>query len=334
MQMNKIHPLVSIIIITFNQQDYIEQCIRSVLSQETEYPFEIVVSDDHSNDKTPTLIEQLVNYHPDIIYFNSNKQNLGIVKNYLTALSQCRGKYLCLLGGDDYWVDKLKIQNQVKFLEANLDYGLVYSDYSILDDRTGNIREWVLRKSGKAIIDGNATQIMCQGDSQIMPLTVCLRLNLLNNDYKNIMNDNYFVAEDFPTWFWVSYHSKIHFDPILTAIYRIHIKSFTNSQSNIQRWNFARSHIYMRKKIMKHLNYKPLNWEKINTTILRGIMKLSLKTRIGQKYGILSYKLIENKNFEDFLTFIGLKCESISFLLRALLYFLKRIKIIKPNKII
>lgn len=333
MQIERIdEPLVSVIIITYNQENYIEQCIKSVLSQETKYPFEIVVSDDHSDDNTPIIIERIAKAHPGIIHFNSNVQNVGIVKNYLNALNQCQGKYLCLLGGDDYWIDVEKIQRQVDFLELHPDYGLVYSDLNILNEDLDRIEAWAFRKSGKLIIEGEAAHIMCKGDCQIMPQTVCLRLKLLNAEYKKIMDDPFFLAEDFPTWFWVSCHSKIHFMPMVTAIYRSHKKSFTNSQSKIKRWQFSRSHIYMRKKIMRHLHYMPANWNAINTSIQRGIMNLSLKTGMGKKYGIYSYSLISDKNMEDELSLLGIKYQPVSFLIRALIFLLKCTRIIKKNK--
>jgi glycosyltransferase involved in cell wall biosynthesis len=317
-----VKPLISIIIITYNQELFIGQCIKSILNQESNYPFEIIVSDDNSTDTTQDIVRLLAAEYPNLIKVNFNLQNLGIVKNYLTALNLCRGKYLCLIGGDDYWIDKCKLQNQVDFLEANPDYGLVYTDFSVQEEKTGKFTECYLKKSGYKPVEGDAARLTFIGQNQIMSLTTCIRLNLLNNDYKKIMNDSNFLAEDYPTCFWISMFSKIHFLSINTAVYRVHKKSYTSSHTNLSRWKFSRSHIYMRKKLMNYFNYKPQNYEEITVKINRMQMLLTLKTGIGRNISTISYNQIvstEMIQFDDHLIYLGIRYSFLSTIIRGIL---------------
>jgi len=108
----------SILLITYNHELFIAQAIESILMQEGISAFEIVVSDDHSTDHTMSVVRQLLLNRPATRIF-SNEQNLGITKNYQHSFSLCRGEYILVLEGDDYWVDPLKVKTQVNFLENN-----------------------------------------------------------------------------------------------------------------------------------------------------------------------------------------------------------------------
>ena len=104
-------PLVSVLMWTHNDVEFIDQAISSVLEQQAEFPFEFVISDDMSTDGT---LEKLLEYqekHPKIIRLVLSKKNLwstGLITQRL--LSEGHGKYLALSHGDDYWTDPQKLQ--------------------------------------------------------------------------------------------------------------------------------------------------------------------------------------------------------------------------------
>ena len=119
-------PLVTIICLTFNQEQYIRDCFDGFFSQQTSFPFEILVYDDASTDATPEIIEQYVSCYPDVIrptFYKKNNysQGLGYVGLY-TGIKEAKGKYVAYCEGDDYWCDPNKLQRQVDFLEANQDF--------------------------------------------------------------------------------------------------------------------------------------------------------------------------------------------------------------------
>ena len=110
-------PLVSIIIITFNQEKYISECVNSVARQD--YPnLEVVIADDGSTDGTRYILHKLASKYPDIIKLVLSDVNKGITKNSNSALEQCSGKYIAFTGGDDVFLPN-KIKYQVAWLEES-----------------------------------------------------------------------------------------------------------------------------------------------------------------------------------------------------------------------
>lgn len=110
-------PLVSVMIITYNQVDYLKEALDSVLQQNYEN-LEIIVADDCSTDGTAELLYVYKEKHPKKIFFKISKENQGITKNSNQAWFDCSGKYVAILGGDDLFFSG-KIQAQVDWLEAD-----------------------------------------------------------------------------------------------------------------------------------------------------------------------------------------------------------------------
>lgn len=113
--------MVSVDMITYGHEKYIGQAIEGVLMQETNFDFELIIADDCSPDNTSEIVEAIIRNHPKghrIKYFR-HQQNLGMQANGLFALRQCKGKYIAVCEGDDYWTDSLKLQKQVDVLENN-----------------------------------------------------------------------------------------------------------------------------------------------------------------------------------------------------------------------
>jgi len=117
--------ILSVGILTYNQAQYIRQCLDSVLKQEVNYEYEIVVGDDASSDGTQDILREYAEKYPGKFVLLLGEKNEGIAMNYKKVLSACRGQYIALCEGDDYWTDTHKSQVQVDFLEKHSDYGFV-----------------------------------------------------------------------------------------------------------------------------------------------------------------------------------------------------------------
>lgn len=133
--------LLSVGILTYNQSQYIRQCLDAVLMQEVDFDYEIVIGDDASTDGTIAILEEYEERVKTIKIIRSEK-NEGISMNYKKVLSACTGDYIALCEGDDFWTDPHKLQVQVDFLESHPDYGfvgtyntLLFPDGTIKDDR-------------------------------------------------------------------------------------------------------------------------------------------------------------------------------------------------------
>jgi glycosyltransferase involved in cell wall biosynthesis len=127
--MNTDTPMVSIRCITYNHEPYIRQCLEGFVMQKTNFKFEAIVHDDASTDHTADIIREYAAKYPDIIkpiYETENQYSKhdGSLRRIMDAA--CTGKYIALCEGDDYWIDPLKLQKQVDFLEANSEYSMCF----------------------------------------------------------------------------------------------------------------------------------------------------------------------------------------------------------------
>ena len=118
-------PLVSISCITFNHAPYIRQCLDGFMMQQTNFPFEVLIHDDASTDGTTEIIKEYEAKYPNIIkplYEEENQWVKGRRGSAVFNFPRAKGKYIAMCEGDDYWIDPLKLQKQVDFLEANPDF--------------------------------------------------------------------------------------------------------------------------------------------------------------------------------------------------------------------
>jgi glycosyltransferase involved in cell wall biosynthesis len=122
-------PLVSICCLAYNHEKYIEDAIRGFLIQETEFPFEIVIHDDASSDKTRKIIEWYAERYPKIIkpiYQIENQYSKSRNKVGEIAIQACSGKYIAFCEGDDYWIEPKKIHKQVGLMRQNPEIGISF----------------------------------------------------------------------------------------------------------------------------------------------------------------------------------------------------------------
>lgn len=121
---------ISVIVTTFNHEKYIGKCIDSILMQDNLHELEIIIGDDASIDNTANIILDYYNKFPNLIVPVINKNNLGASRNFMNLLSMAKGKYIALLEGDDFWLDKFKLRLQKECLEKNV--GLIGIVHNIL----------------------------------------------------------------------------------------------------------------------------------------------------------------------------------------------------------
>lgn len=123
---NDTHIKVSVLMLAYNQERYIDEAIRSVMLQETDFPFELVIGNDASSDRTGKLCEAWQKKYPQQIVLLDRKENLGLQQNFIQTYARCRGTYIAICEGDDYWTDKHKLQLQADFLDSHPDYSTCF----------------------------------------------------------------------------------------------------------------------------------------------------------------------------------------------------------------
>ncbi|MBX2926541.1 MAG: glycosyltransferase [Saprospiraceae bacterium] len=161
-------PLLSVCIFAYNHEKFITQAIESVLGQKTTFDFEILIGEDGSKDITPDIVKNYEIKYPEKIkvlfqdqskkiYINGNPTGRY---NFITTLQTCRGKYIALLDGDDYWTDPLKLQKQVDFLEGNPSFSSVFSKIIEIDKNGAFIKN--IERVPKGVYNINTAYLLQQ----------------------------------------------------------------------------------------------------------------------------------------------------------------------------
>jgi glycosyltransferase involved in cell wall biosynthesis len=212
--------LVSVEMITYKHEGYIKQAIEGVLMQETNFDFELIIADDCSPDDTAKVVEDIIKNHPKgyrIKYFRQ-ATNIGMNANADFAIANCKGKYIAICEGDDYWTDPLKLQKQVDFLESNPEYGLVHTDCKLLYQFDNKF----IANKKKKTIKGSHFNALLSGDYGIATLTVCFKKEVYFNYIEQIQpNSKNWLLGDLPLWLYISKFYKIHFINEVTCVYRV-----------------------------------------------------------------------------------------------------------------
>lgn len=130
--MNK--PYVSVMMITYNHENFIKEAIEGVLAQKTDFIVELVIGDDCSTDKTRQICSYYKGKYPDKIKLILNEKNLGVNLNFMNTFNACSGEYVAICEGDDYWTAPFKLQKQVDFLDTHPDFSMCFHRSQILSD--------------------------------------------------------------------------------------------------------------------------------------------------------------------------------------------------------
>lgn len=122
---------ISIIMLVYNHERFLEKALESVLLQETKNDYELIIGEDASKDTSSEIIKKYEKLFKNKIKPIYRKKNVGMLKNLLDCLNYVTGDYIAFLEGDDYWSDSYKLQRQVEFLDNNLDYIGVAHNFEI-----------------------------------------------------------------------------------------------------------------------------------------------------------------------------------------------------------
>ena len=127
-------PLISVVVITYNQQKFIKKSLDSIFSQTILSSCEILVGNDCSTDSTKDLLENYNSNNGNILKVINRKKNIGPSRNLYELFLNCKGKYIAILEGDDYWSDPEKLEFQLEFLEKNESFIACTHRYKVIDE--------------------------------------------------------------------------------------------------------------------------------------------------------------------------------------------------------
>lgn len=214
-------PKVTIASISYNQEKFITQALESFVMQKTKFPFEVVISDDCSTDKTAKIIKDYADKYPDIIKPIFREKNLGAVNNYIETLSGVKSEYVVYCEGDDYFTDPLKLQKQVDFLDSHPDYSIYFHPVTVKyeddskPDETFPAAEMINKKN--FFVFDNLLQVNFMQTNSVM-----YRWRFSGEEkFKNIFPTDILPCD----WFLHLFHAqsgKIGFINEIMAVYRRH----------------------------------------------------------------------------------------------------------------
>jgi glycosyltransferase involved in cell wall biosynthesis len=129
---------LSVMMVTYNHERFIAQALESVLAQRVNFDYEIVIGEDCSMDGTRAILMDFHRCYPGRIVPLLREQNQGAIPNFEATIAACRGQYVALLEGDDYWTCEDKLQRQIDFLDAHPDFAICCHRVQILNEMGTN----------------------------------------------------------------------------------------------------------------------------------------------------------------------------------------------------
>ena len=253
---SNLFPLVSVIVITYNQEKYIQQCIQSILDQKTDFRFEIILGEDASTDTTRAICEKSQKQNPEkirlFLHHSENKikdkQGNPTGKfNLIYSIAQCTGKYIAICEGDDYWTDTSKLQKQVDFLENNSEYGAVFTDFDKLSNNSGVIRPNFNQDRFKVVddLEITSTNLFSKNVKLLRTLTSIYRADILKS-----FKFYYLYAAGDTQWIFHSLqYGKIHYMNFSSGVYRVNEESTSKSPSFEKKQLFLENYV----SLLSHL---------------------------------------------------------------------------------
>ena len=287
--------MLSVAVITYNQEEYIAQTLDSILSQEHNYNYEIVIGEDNSSDNTKKIIEEYAAKYPDIIKPIYNNPNMGLIRNYFNVIEHCQGKYIMECAGDDYWLPG-KVKKQIEFMEANLDIGMCYSKAKFWNE---NKQQYKKKLFGTDI--KNFENLLINGNV-IPALTVCFRKTLLEKYIKDISPlEKNWLMEDYPMWLYFSHESKVKFFEDIMGVYRVIENSASHSVDVEKHMLFIDSTLEIKTFFKKQFNELKILIESNREYFEYFFYLFRNRKKINKEKIFRYFNLIEKKQIKDYV---------------------------------
>lgn len=210
---NESKPTVSIKMSTYNHGQFIAQAIESVLMQEANFPFELIIGEDCSTDNTRAIVLGYQQRYPEIIKPILNDRNMGMKHTFHQTHRACQGDYIAILDGDDYWTSPHKLQKQVDFMNANPDCSICFHNVEMVYEN-GKETQIYIEKADRDILFEDLLKICF-----IPSCSVMLR-NHLFNTFPPGFDD--IPMSDWPLYILTAQHGRICFLDGVMGAWRYH----------------------------------------------------------------------------------------------------------------
>ena len=237
-------PVISVCVQTFNHKKYISKCIEGILSQKTNFLFELIIGEDESSDGTREICIDYAKQYPDKIrLFKRKRENVQYINgkpsgryNLQQNLKECNGKYIALCEGDDYWTDSNKLQKQFDLLETNSDAVLCGSNALVTYE--GETESHLFNVFPRPIIQEItylSTEDFIKEEIPLHTSTILFR----NHIFKWPSYHTQCNSGDLVLMTTLSLSGKIVVLPDVTTVYHKNANSITNSMAGVaDSWSY------------------------------------------------------------------------------------------------
>lgn len=219
-----IHPTVSVLMITYNHADYLAEAIEGVVSQECDFPFELIVGEDASTDATRQVAIEYQRRFPGIVRVIHSASNVGMNANALRIFAKARGEYVAYCEGDDFWCARDKLARQVALMESDGRIGIVHTDWTraILQDGSWkyDISNSVHRRVSLKYLSGHVFRTW-HYPKILRTCTILLRRQTIVSFCQSGLMDAKYLFGDSVLSAWVTSRSKVGYVPSVMAVYRV-----------------------------------------------------------------------------------------------------------------
>lgn len=229
-------PLLVVRILTYNHEDYIRDCLESVVTQQTKFSFKVIIGEDCSTDNTAIICKEFQANYPDLIELNCNSINnihLNSSKNWEQCINT-GASYIALLEGDDYWTDPLKLQKQVDFLEDNIDFNIHFHNVNFIKKNVNG--NWIVCNEFNNFIE-SSREIQFE---ELVKKNIISTPSVMYRSSSLVIDESIFRYLSFGDYYLhlISAHkSKVYCDKEIMANYRIHDNGVWSGAATIDKIN-------------------------------------------------------------------------------------------------
>lgn len=261
------NPKVSICMLTYNHEKYIDHALKSILCQKVDFLYEIVIGDDCSSDRTREVLLDYKKKYPDKIKLVLHKRNFGVTKNMYSVMKHMRGQYIAFLEGDDYWCDDLKLKQQVDFLDKHIEYIGCTHSYHVVDEGDIKIASGEINPTdymfNTYIFKNNECTLKDYENTMGIPShmnTLMIRnIYVQDRDRYRFLYQLHPVIGDQSVFVWILSHGRLYMMPQDMSAYRLIIKKGNSNATSILAGKNRRAEYYEYQCKMEKYAYKYWN---------------------------------------------------------------------------
>lgn len=220
---------VSVLILAYNHEGTVAQAVESALEQRTNFDVEIVIGEDCSTDRTRDVLRELARREPQRVRLLLREANLGVGENLRQTLAACRGEFVALLEGDDYWTEPAKLQRQVEALAAHPHWSICFHRARVEFD---NGSPPALEPADDHFtVETGLDDLLCR--NYMATASVMFRNGLFREWPERFRR---LVQQDWPLHVLNAQHGRIGYLPAVMGVYRKHAGGVWASRPQAERY--------------------------------------------------------------------------------------------------